>query len=97
MGEVLFPSGLVLTGRGALLRGIFEAAKKEFSLPASIGQPSDLTTAIEKVNDPIFSVAVGLLKWGVQMQPLSSRKLPNFSNISGLTSRAKQWIKSLIP
>ncbi len=93
----LLPAGVVLTGGGARLTGIVDIAKKEFRLPASIGTPGDLTTAIEKVNDTNFAVAVGLLKWGAQMQASSGRKLPNLSNLSALTDKAKDWIKSLIP
>lgn len=94
----LLPAGVVLTGGGARLTGIVDIAKREFRLPASIGHPRELTTAIEKVNDPLFSVAIGLLVWGAQMQqgPRSSR-LPDLSNLSAWSDKMKGWIKSLIP
>ena len=93
----LLPAGIVLTGGGARIAGAVDVAKREFRLPASVGQPGDLTTAIEKVNDPLFSVAVGLLWWGMQMQPRGGRRLPDFSNLSALKDKAKNWIRSLIP
>ena len=94
----LLPAGIVLTGGGARLTGIVDVAKHEFRLPASIGKPQELTTAIEKVNDPMFSVAVGLLIWGAHMQEgAPSRRLPDFSNLSAWSGKVKGWIKSLIP
>lgn len=94
----LLPAGIILTGGGARLTGIVDVAKREFRLPASIGTPRELTTAIEKVNDPMFSVAVGLLMWGAQMQQgAPSRKLPDFSNLNEVKDKVKGWIKSLIP
>lgn len=93
----LLPAGIVLTGGGARLNGAIEVAKREFRLPASIGTPRELTTAIEKVNDPMFAVAVGLLLWGAQMQGGSKRRLPNFSNLNAWKDKVKGWVKSLIP
>ncbi len=94
----LLPAGIVLTGGGARLTGIVEVAKREFRLPASIGTPQELTTAIEKVNDPMYSVAVGLLLWGAQMeQGGGSSRLPNFSNLGAWKDKVTGWMKSLIP
>lgn len=93
----LLPAGVVLTGGGARLVGVVEVAKREFRLPASIGSPKELTTAIEKVNDPIFSVSVGLLLWGMQMQGGSGRRLPDFSNLVAWKAKVQSWVKSLIP
>lgn len=93
----LLPAGVVLTGGGARLSGIVEVAKREFRLPASLGIPKDLTTAIEKVNDPMYSVAVGMVLWGKQMQTSSGRRLPNFSSLGAWKDKITGWVKSLIP
>jgi len=94
----LLPAGIVLTGGGARLTGIVDVAKREFRLPASIGTPQELTTAIEKVNDPMYSVAVGLLLWGAQMEEGGgSSRLPNFSNLGAWKDKVTGWMKSLIP
>lgn len=94
----LLPAGIVLTGGGARLTGSVEVAKREFRLPASIGSPRELTTAIEKVNDPLFSVAVGLLLWGAEMESSGGgRRLPSFSNMGAWKDKVKGWMKSLIP
>lgn len=60
----LLPAGVVLTGGGARLVGVVEVAKREFRLPSSIGSPRELTSAIEKVNDPIFFRACWIVALG---------------------------------
>ena len=47
----LLPAGIVLTGGGAKLPGVIELAKREFRLPASLGKPKQIKTAIDKVNE----------------------------------------------
>ena len=58
------PAGIVLTGGGAKLPGIVEVAKRQFRLPASIGLPLGIDSAIDKINDPSLTTAVGLALWG---------------------------------
>ncbi len=62
------PAGIVLTGGGAKLNGLVEAAKKYLRLPAVMGQPVNVTSAIDKVGDPAFATVIGLVLWGKQMQ-----------------------------
>jgi cell division protein FtsA len=86
------PAGIVLTGAGAKLNGLVEAAKKQLRLPASLGQPINVTSAIDKVNDPAFATAIGLVVWGSQLQGRQSRGgllsfLPNFKGLGGLTKK----------
>ncbi|MFH1610450.1 MAG: cell division protein FtsA [Patescibacteria group bacterium] len=64
----LLPAGIVLTGGGAELPGIVETAKKEFRLPTALGKPIDLKTAIDKVNSLPFTTALGLAKWGFEIE-----------------------------
>lgn len=96
------PAGIVLTGGGAKLTGLVEAAKKRLRLPASLGSPLNITSAIDKVNDPAFSTAVGLVIWGAELANQRRRSglgklfsyLPNFRQIS---HQSKKWLKKLIP
>lgn len=66
------PAGAVLTGGGAKMSGIVELAKHELKLPTQVGVPeipemefadSDFANQIE---DPEFSLALGLLLWGAE-------------------------------
>ena len=96
------PAGVVLTGGGAKLKDIAEAAKKHLRLPAVISTPQDITSAIDKVSDPAFSTAIGLVVWGSQLESSRGGKafskivnlIPNMKNLSG---QAKKFFKKIIP
>ena len=60
----MLPAGVVLTGGTAKLPGILEVARKYLRLPASLGLPHGLISATDKINDPAFTTAIGLVKWG---------------------------------
>jgi cell division protein FtsA len=92
------PAGVVLTGGGAKLNGLVEAAKTRLRLPATISKPSIITSAIDKVNDPAFSTAVGLVIWGSQLQGQRQKKgfgqlLGGISAITGIIGSPKKWFK----
>lgn len=94
------PAGAVLTGGGAKLANLIDAAKNCLRLPASLGYPLDITSTTDKVNDVIYSTAVGLVLWGMQMQ---NQKPQNFGGIfSGLrlkdiSKKVKKFFKSFAP
>lgn len=87
------PGGVVFTGGGAKLPGLVEVAKKEFKLPAAIGAPKDLVTAVDKVNDTTFATALGLALWGGQSMPINSQ---NVTLNKGL-GQVKKMFKWLMP
>lgn len=96
------PAGAVLTGGGAKLKGIVEAAKKRLRLPASEGMPLSITSAIDKINDPSFSTAIGLVIWGNQLEAHRGGRgfgqvLKYIPNIQGVTDKAKKLFKKIIP
>ena len=63
----LMPTGIVLTGGGALLNGIRELAQEKFKVPVRIGIPSyfkdptDRAAMPDMLKSPIYSTAYGLL------------------------------------
>ncbi|MFA5133195.1 MAG: cell division protein FtsA [Patescibacteria group bacterium] len=78
----LLPAGAVLCGGGAKLDGIIDVAKKELRLPVTIGYPLDISSLSEKIGDPGFSTAIGLVKWGSELQdPADDFFKKVFSNI----------------
>ena len=95
----LLPAGVVLTGGGAQLPGIIEVAKKRFRLPASLGLPLNINTAIDKINNLSFTAAIGLAYWGAETIGGKSGKpfhLPSFKSVSELAAHAASWLKNLI-
>lgn len=96
-----FLPGVVITGGGASLPGIVEFSKKHLRLPSSLGKPQNVTTIIDRVDDPSFATAVGLVLWGDKYTKGSGSQ--NFGNVfkdilGGQTmEKAKKLFKSLLP
>ncbi len=95
------PAGIVLTGGGSKLPGMAEFVKKYLRLPVSIGMPQNITTIIDRVDDPAFATAAGLVLWGGKFGSSSGnaqlggmvKKLlanPNMDKI-------RKWFKSFLP
>ncbi len=95
----MLPAGAVLTGGGVKLEGIVDLAKKTLRLPVSIGYPHDLVSSLDKVSDPAFTAAVGLVLWGAQMSNRSGGiRLPsNFDVVDKTVKQIKKIFKSLLP
>lgn len=55
------PGGIVITGGGAKLKNIAEYVKEALGLAARIGTTKGLTGVAERINEPQFSTAIGLM------------------------------------
>ena len=95
----MLPAGVVLTGGGSKLQGIVEIAKKQFYLPATIGTPQNFKTAIDKIHDPVFATALGLVLWGESMMGETNNfsSMTRFSAVTDATVKMSKWFKSLLP
>jgi cell division protein FtsA len=104
----LLPAGIVLVGGGAKLPQIVEFAKDSLGLPAQIGYPIRLGGILDKVDDPSFAVAIGLILWAqeeVMREDSKSGKgmmnmkaLGNFSSDFGsIADKVKKWLKKFLP
>ena len=92
------PAGVVLTGGGVKLPGVVDVAKREFRLPATLGYPLEVASPLEKVNDPAFSTALGLVRWGlVQAAGPGGFRLPRFSAVSQVLDKLKSLPKLFLP
>lgn len=94
------PSGVVLTGGGSKMPGIVEFAKKRLRLPAVVGRPQNVTTIIDRVDDPAFATAVGLILWGGKFSQGPGK---NFNGlVKGVFShpgfdKLRKWLKNFLP
>ncbi|MDD5342434.1 MAG: cell division protein FtsA [Patescibacteria group bacterium] len=95
----LLPAGIVITGGGAKMPGVAEIAKRICKLPSSIGFPREIVTSIDKISDPAYTTAIGLLVWGAQALGRGSHRFagPGFSTVNQVRDRMKKWFKSLMP
>lgn len=98
----MLPAGVVLTGGGAKLSGILDAAKASFRLPVSLGTPIGVTSVIDRVNDPGMSTAMGLVLWGQHIRGSGNRGgfgglFSRLGDIDKISSRFKNFFQSLKP
>jgi cell division protein FtsA len=94
------PAGAILTGAGAKLPGVLELAKKQLKLPVQIGVPSNVNTVIDRVDDPSFATAVGLVVWSSEYD-VSGKNPSKFilpSMLSGeKIDKVKKFFKRFLP
>ncbi len=93
----MLPAGVVFTGAGAKLPGLVELAKKVLRLPANLGYPLNAVSVTDKVNDLGFATAVGLVKWGSEMQGRAHGKRAGGKKIGDFFGRLKKGLSDLIP
>lgn len=102
----LLPAGIVLAGGGSKLPQIVEFAKDSLGLPAQIGYPVRLGGILDKVDDPSFSVAIGLILWaqeeGAHKNPTGDgsgmKWLGDFSSvIKTISDKMQKWMKKFLP
>jgi len=98
------PSGLVITGGGALTVGVTQIAKKSIGLPVHIGTPGNITGLIDEIIDPQFATTVGLILYG--QKNIMNTNEPGFKNfnkilkdfsLTGSLGKAKNFFKQFIP
>ncbi len=95
----LLPAGVVLVGGGSKMPGIIDLAKEQLKLPAQIGFPQDLRGVIDKVDDPSFACAVGLVMWGAKTMEAKHGVFPSLDIFSfqGVGGKIKKIFKSFLP
>jgi len=93
----LLPAGIILTGGGAKLPGLVEAAKRDFRLPASVGFPVGFTSAIEKINDPAFTTALGLALWNTDREQHGGVLGGRMDSVGETVDTMRRFFKKLLP
>lgn len=101
----LLPAGVVLTGGGSKLLGIVDVAKEIFKLPAQIGYPQPLGGILDRVDDPEFATAVGLVVWSHENAPQAAEGFAWGNTIStgllggmgGVSKKAKALFEKFLP
>ena len=99
------PSGVVMTGGGALTVGAVEAARRNLAMPVHIGIPQRVTGLIDEIMTPSYAAGVGLLLWGhtAGKSDSSGSLLSNFGKmgsavqVKGLAGKLVDLVKSFLP
>ncbi|MDD5606116.1 MAG: cell division protein FtsA [Patescibacteria group bacterium] len=84
----MLPAGAILVGGGAKLPGIVESAKDNLGLPAQLGFPVELKGMIDKLDDPRYATAIGIMLWGMDDES-EKTVFPTF-DVSSVITRIKE-------
>ena len=100
--DELLPAGAILIGGGAKQNGIQQYAKKILNLPVQIGRPVfEVSGIIDKLDDPEYATAAGLLLWGIDERRNIVSNKPrvsiNFGKAGGAIDKIKGIFKNFIP
>lgn len=94
----MLPAGVIFVGGGAELTGLVEAAKRKLRLPAAVGQAKNINVVIDKVKNPEFLTALGLVIWGGRGETESAGQNINFGkNLGGLLEKTKGLWNKILP
>lgn len=91
--EGMLPAGIVLTGGGVKTPGIVDLAKESLNLPVQVGFPMELEGLVDRIDDPSFATAIGLLIWGMKHESDHRYTLAKVNVLTGI----KDWFKSFLP
>lgn len=99
--ERLLPSGVVLVGGGAKIPGVVDLAKEKLKLPVQLGYPQGIDGLVDRVDDPTFATAVGLVFWALEMRGEREEgrlflpsKTPSTVNT---VNKIKRWFRNFLP
>lgn len=90
----LLAAGVVVTGGTAHLEGIERIAEQIFDLPVKVGKPWGTSGLTDIIADPIFSTAVGLVRYGIDKQNLTLLPRGTEERVFGnILKRMREWFK----
>ena len=107
ISKVILPAGVVLSGGGANLPGLAALIKEKLRLPVRIARSVNVPAVanamagrrggLEEQNDPAFSVAMGLIFWGIEEEFGGVRGKAASVSKNIFFKRAKGWLKNFLP
>jgi len=94
----LLPAGVVLSGGGVNLPGLVQLAKDKLRLPVRIAKSIHFEGISDIVDDPSFSVAMGLVLWGIE-EELGGKGGKNQVSAGGndAVKKLAGWLKNFMP
>jgi cell division protein FtsA len=93
----MLPAGAILTGASVKMPGILDLARETLNLPVQIGFPQNFDGVVDKIDDPAYATAIGLILWGSRLEHRSYGFNLKGLNPKKMVSGVKDWFKSLFP
>lgn len=97
------PSGVVLTGGGALTVGAVESARRSLAMPVHVAMPMHMKGLIDEIVSPSYAASVGLLLYGTKFAKGDSSMANNLGKlgqkvqIKGIAGKVVDLVKSFLP
>jgi cell division protein FtsA len=83
--------GMVLTGGGSELKNLVGLAQETINMPVRIGNPNNISGAIDVASSPIYASAIGLAQWKSFGEDLSLLQIAE-SSIKGTMNKIKKIV-----
>lgn len=93
----MLPAGVMLTGAGSKMPGTVDLARETLNLPVQIGFPQNFDGVVDKIDDPAYATAIGLLIWGSRFEGRTYGFGLKQISVSRVLSSLKTWTRSLFP
>lgn len=94
----MLPAGVIFVGGGSELAGLVEAAKKKLRLPSAIGASKNINVVIDKVRNPEFLTALGLVIWGDNSDEEDNAVGGKIKkNLSGIMEKTRGLFNKIMP
>ncbi len=93
----MLPAGVVLTGASVKMPGTIDLARETLNLPVQIGFPQNFDGVVDKIDDPAYATAIGLILWGSRLENRAYGFSLKGFNIKKGFDGMKDWVKGLFP
>lgn len=93
----MLPAGVVLTGAAVKMPGTIDLARETLNLPVQIGFPQNFDGVVDKIDDPAYATAIGLILWGTRLEHRTYGFSFKSLNLKKAFGGAKDWIRNLFP
>ena len=92
----MIPSGVVVTGGTALLKGVTEIGESIFNLPVRLGKPRGIAGLVDVVNNPMYATGVGLVLYGAKNQDSRKFRIRDKNIFNRVMTRMKRWFHDVV-
>ncbi len=93
----MLPAGVVLTGASVKIPGAIDLARETLNLPVQIGFPQNFDGVVDKIDDPAYATAIGLILWGSRLENRSYGFSLKGLNLRKAVGGMRDWVKNLFP
>ena len=96
--EAFLPGGVVLVGGCAKIPHVVDLAKQKMRLPVQIGFPREVTGIVERVDDPSYATALGLIFLAMEERRDARESfMPAIPSLNNSVRQMQKWFRAFLP